>query len=57
MDAAGILLVVATVPAVHGFGWMTFVALDRKRASRRVHTAAGAVTAVLAVKLSRFHAS
>jgi len=49
-------LVTATVPVVDGFGWTTFVALERKRALQIVHTTAGEFTTVDTVTTFQFHA-
>jgi len=50
------LLVTATVPVVGGFGWMRFVALERKQGLQTVDTTTGAVTTVVTVKMFQFHA-
>jgi len=50
-------LVAATVPAVQGFGWTTFVVVEQKRTLQTVHTAAGALTTVDTVWQFQFHAT
>jgi len=50
-------LVTATVSAVEGFGWKTFVAVEQKRTLQTVHTAAGALTTVDTVWQFQFHAT
>ena len=43
-DTADSLLVTATVPAVDGSGWTTFIAMEPKPVSQTVITATGADT-------------
>ena len=45
-DTVDGLLVIATVPVVVRFGWITFSAVELKQVSETVHTTAGEVTTV-----------